>query len=252
MQVLASRRVAQTLPQRGDIALALVVGIVLLAASAATAALLFTTGILASVMPSGRVTTGHLLLGGATWTGALAGPALFALVGMARLSAGMEALAARRPRPTPVRRSATAVPDDHVVATGVALPDGARVIPELVVGPFGAAVVIEAPPAAAVLVRGPRSWEVRTADGRRRTIDDPRERAARDAERVRRWFMADDADHVVKVYAAVVTPDPLDRSPICAVVTPEQVPAWLASLPPQRSFDEVRRERVLGLVASAL
>lgn len=252
MQVLVSSRAMRDAPGRRGIAFTFLVGLVLLGSSAGIVVLLLSTGILASVVPHGRVLPAHVVFGGVTWAGALAAPALFALVGVARVTAGIEALAARRPRQTPVRRAASAVPDDHVVATGVRLPDGSRVIPELVIGPFGAAVVIEAPPAAAVLARGPRSWEVRTGDGRRRTIDDPRERAARDAERVRRWFMSDDQDHVVKVYAAVVTPDPLDRSPICAVVTPEQVPAWLASLPPQRSFDEVRRERIVRMVSTTI
>jgi hypothetical protein len=42
------------------------------------------------------------------------------------------------------------------------------------------------------------------------------------------------------------------RTPTCAYITPEQVGPWLASLPPQRSFDADRRERIIRLVRSGL
>ena len=46
----------------------------------------------------------------------------------------------------------------------------------------------------------------------------------------------------MKVYAAVVTPDAsLSRTPGCAVVMQEQIPAWLASLPPARALTPDRR-----------
>jgi len=55
----------------------------------------------------------------------------------------------------------------------------------------------------------------------------------------------------VKVYAAVVTSDAsLDRTPACAVITPEQIPAWLASLPPQRSLSSDRRAELLDQIRS--
>jgi hypothetical protein len=81
--------------------------------------------------------------------------------------------------------------------------------------------------------------------------DNPLERAARDAERVRNWFAAGEQDFVVKVYAAVVTSDTsLDRTPACAVISPEQIPAWLASLPPQRSLSSSRRAELLDQIRS--
>jgi hypothetical protein len=139
------------------------------------------------------------------------------------------------------------------VATQVSIPDGGRAVPELVIGPFGAAVIEELPPPGAVLSRGVRSWEVRVGNGYIRTIDNPLERAARDADRVRTWLTDADTDHVMKVYAAVVGRDQrVERSPSCAVLAPDQVAAWLSSLPPQRSLDEGRRERVARLLRSAL
>ncbi len=77
-------------------------------------------------------------------------------------------------------------------------------------------------------------------------MESPLDRAARDAERVRRWFAHDDQDFLVKVYAAVIAPDTtLPRTPSCAVITKTQIAAWLASLPPQRSLTESRRARLI-------
>jgi uncharacterized protein YndB with AHSA1/START domain len=85
------------------------------------------------------------------------------------------------------------------------------------------------------------------ADGQWQPIDSPLDRAVRDAERVRRWFGADDRDYVVKVHAAVVDPSQsVERTATCAVITPAQIPAWLASLPVQRGMNADRRE---GLAA---
>ena len=84
--------------------------------------------------------------------------------------------------------SRRAIGDDHVVATSVRLPDGTRVLPELIIGPFGAAIIEELPPPGAVMSRGVRSWEVRVGNGYIRTIENPLERAAHDAERVRGWL----------------------------------------------------------------
>jgi hypothetical protein len=67
------------------------------------------------------------------------------------------------------------------------------------------------------------------------------------------WFADDDSDYVVKVYAAVVGTDrAVARTPSCAYIGPEQVGAWLASLPPQRSFDADRRERAIKLVRTTV
>ena len=102
----------------------------------------------------------------------------------------LRSLAARRPRVTPAVRLRRAIGDDHVVATSVRLPVGNRVLPELVIGPFGAAVIEELPPSGAVMSRGVRTWEVRVGNGYIRTIENPLDRATHDAEIVRSLALA--------------------------------------------------------------
>jgi len=253
MQVIASERPIAGLPSRFDIARAVVVGGILVVGAAVLGYLIFSTEFLGQFTPSGRANATQLAAGALAWTFALTAPAGFGLVGLVRLGSAVERYAARRRPPTPVVAIARTVADDHAVATRVRLPDGSRIVPELVIGPFGAAVIEELPPPGAVLSRGPRSWEVRLADGKGHLIDHPLERAARDAERVRTWFASDDSDHVVKVYAAVVGSDPsVGRIPSCAYIAPDQVGPWLASLPPQRSFDADRRAKIIKLVRATL
>ena len=94
------------------------------------------------------------------------------------------------------------------------------------------------------------SWEYRTRDGWM-PMDNPLEQANRDADRVRRWFTIADLDFVVRVYAAVIVGDgSIPRSPTCAVVTPDQLPAWIGALPSQRSLTLARRLRLRSLAAS--
>jgi hypothetical protein len=251
MQVILSERHVPGAPSRFDIARAIVVGSILVVGASVLGYLVYATSFLGSFTPVGRPTTTQLLSGALAWTFALTAPAGFGLVGLVRVGSAVERVLTLRSKPTPAVRIAKSIGDDHTVITRVRLPDGSRVIPELVIGPFGAAIIEELPPAGAVISRGPRSWEVRMADGKPRLIDHPLERATRDAERVRSWFEDDDSDHIVKVFAAVVGLDPsVGRTPSCAYIGPDQVGAWLASLPPQRSFDPDRRERIVRLVRS--
>ncbi|MEO7664799.1 MAG: hypothetical protein ABIV26_06695 [Candidatus Limnocylindrales bacterium] len=253
MQVIASDRSRAGLPSRFDVARALVVGTFFVVGASLLAYMLFGSGVLDRLVPSGRATTSQLLTGGLAWTFALTAPAAFGFLGLIRFGSAFGRLSARRARPSPAVRAARAIADDHAVATRVRLPDGSRIVPELVVGPFGAAVIEELPPAGAIVSRGSRSWEVRLADGRIHLMDHPLIRATRDAERVRVWFAGEDNEHFVKVYAAVVGTDPsVERSPTCAYISPDDVGAWLASLPPQRTFDVDRRERVLREIRQAL
>jgi hypothetical protein len=138
---------------------------------------------------------------------------------------------------------------DLSVASGILLPDG-RGVGDVVLGAFGAAVIRELPPAEVTRIREGR-WELRLRRGWV-TIENPLERAARDAERVRRWLAHDDADFIVKVYAAVVGPTPgVQRTTDCAVLTPDQIAPWVDGLPPQRSLTEGRRERLIEFVREA-
>jgi hypothetical protein len=166
------------------------------------------------------------------------------VVGGARLASVVDAIVSSRPRPTPAARLAGQLGDEYSVGSRVRMPDG-RVIPELVIGPFGAAVIEELPPSRATRHRG-SVWEVRGPRGRWLPLENPLERATRDAEAVRRWFAHDDRDFVVKLYAAVVASDQVvDRTPTCAVIQASQIPAWLLSLPAQRSLSEARRAQLV-------
>lgn len=252
MQVLASTHAQAGRPTRRHVVTALGVGLALVAAAGVLVYLVFLGNVLDRFMPVGRPSTYELVAGALAWTFALTAPAGFGLVGLARIVTAFEKARARRPRITPAVKLRRAIGDDHVVATAVRVPDG-RPVPELVLGPFGAAVIEELPPAGAVVSRGPRTWEVRVGKGYIRTIENPLERAAHDAERVRGWLSPDDADYVLKVYTAVVGSDPrVERTPSVAVIAPNQVAEWIATLPVQRSIDAGRRERIVKEIRAAL
>lgn len=253
MQVLASSRARAGQPSRVGVATALIVGTTLVGVSLTLLYLVFGEGFVDRFMPTGRPSTYELIAGALAWTFALTAPAGFGLVGIARLVTAYDRWRARRPRATPAVRLRRAIGDDHLVAAGVRLPDGSRVLPELVIGPFGAAIVEELPPPGAVMSRGVRSWEVRVGNGQVRTIENPLALAAHDAERVRAWLSPEDGDHVIKVYAAVVGRDArVERTPSVALIEPSQVAAWLSSLPPQKSLDATRRDKLVRQVRSAL
>jgi hypothetical protein len=250
MQVITSgRRPART--GVATLVFGTVLGTVLVAAGMTIAYLAFATPFMDRIIPSGRPTEVQTFVGLVVWSFALVGPALFVLLGANRLANVLSHIGRRaRPYLSPAARSVGALPADLVVALDVDPGDGRR-IPELVVGPFGVAVIRELPPAT-VTRHSSGAWEVRTRDGWL-SIENPLERASRDAERVRRWLAHDDHDFVVKVHAAVVGTDPeVARTPNCAVIAMDQMPAWLASLPAQRSLTESRRERLLEMVRAAV
>jgi hypothetical protein len=238
VQVLTSGRSAR--PPLGAVLVGTVVGAVLLAGGLFLGWFVFATPVLSGLAPTGgRTSTGQLAIGAAVWGFALVAPASFAIVGALRLGRVVRAVAAT-PRPRATTRLAGAIGDEHTCANDVRLPDG-RVVRNLILGPFGLAVLSELPPARAMRHQG-MSWEVRGPNGRWTHFENPLERTARDAERVRRWVASAERDFVVKVYAAVITDDPtVGRSAGCAVVRADQIPAWLASLPPARALSEDRR-----------
>lgn len=209
----------------------------------------FATPLLSQAIPAGRPDAAQMAMGMALWAVALVGPAGFVLVGTARLARTLASVRDRAPRRSTALRALADLPSEVVVASGLTLPDG-RGVSELVVGAFGAAVIRELPSAAVTRIRDGR-WELRTTRGWI-PLDDPLERAARDAERVRRWLGHEDADFVVKVYAAVVGPHPtVTRTSGCAVLAPDQLAGWIAALPAQRSLTSGRREQILDLVREA-
>jgi hypothetical protein len=246
MQVIASRQSRMSRPSTRAMVLGALVGGVLLVGGLVVAWLAFGTPFISRFAPVGRPTTTETAAGILAWTFALVAPAAFILAGVARLVALVDALIRARPRPTPALRAARQLPHDYVVVTRFRLADG-RIIPDLVVGPFGIAVLEELPPATR---RHGNAWEVRGPSGWL-PLENPLARAARDADRVRRWLAQDEQDFVVKVHAAIVAPDAsVPRTDVCAVITQAQVPAWLAALPVQRSLTASRRERLVESIRS--
>jgi len=250
MQVLTPPRRAPGAPGLRVVVVGFTVSALLLLTAGTLGWLVVGTPILSQFNPGARATPAQLVGGMVAWTLALVGPAGFGLFGIARLATAMDAMAARRPRTTPGLRLRARLGSDHAVAVGVFIPEAARRIPEIVVGPFGAAVLVELPPASITRRRG-RAWEVRI--GRSWTpVDNPLERAARDAEAVRRWFDEDETDRVVKVYAAAVGEHPgLERTSECAVIRHADVAAWIAALPPQRQLTPDRLAQVMAQVRAA-
>lgn len=209
----------------------------------------FATPLLGSVLPSGRPTVGQMASGIAVWAIALVAPAGCLLLGGTRLARILGTARGRAPRASAVLQALDPLSDDVLVATGITLDDG-RGVADLVVGPFGAAVIRQLPPAAVTQVREGR-WFLRTRRGWM-PLEDPLVRAARDAERVRRWLGHDEADFVVKTYAAVVGVGyAIERTRECAVLTPDQVAGWIMALPPQRTLTDGRRDQIRDLVRAA-
>jgi len=253
MQVIASHRAAPGRPSRFQVLSAFSLGAMLVAAAFTLIYIVFIAGFLDQFTPASRPTTFEAVSGALAWAFALTAPAGAGLLGLLRLSTAVERYRARRPHITPAVRLARAIGDDHIVATGVRLPDGSRIIPELVIGPFGAAVIEELPVASQVLSRGVRSWEVRAGVGHVQTIQSPLERATHDGDRIRTWLSGDETEIILKVYAAVVGDDPrVERTSTCAVLAPDRLVEWLSSLPPQRSLDAGRHDRIVKMVRAAL
>jgi len=176
------------------------------------------------------------------WLLALIAGAGLLVAGTNRLAGIVATLRTRPTHRSPMVRALAALPADVVVETGVVLHDG-RPIPELVIGPFGVAVVHELG-GHDVLRRVGQSWEMRTRDGWVVT-EHPLDGVERDAERVRHWLTQGDLGFVVRVHAALVTVDAsMLRSPLCAVITEDQIPDWIAALPSQRSLSAGRREHL--------
>jgi hypothetical protein len=238
VQVISSRRSAR--PPFGAILVGAVVGSILVFGGMLLAWLVFATPLLTGVAPTGsRTSAGQMAIGAAVWGFALVAPASFAIVGALRLGRVARAVTAKPPARA-TTRLASLIGDEYTAANDIRLPDG-RLVRNVVLGPFGMAVLSELPPPKALRHNG-MTWEIHRPNGRWTHIENPLERTARDSERVRRWVGSAERDFLVKVYAAVITDDPtIARTATCAVITSDQVPAWLASLPPARALTPDRR-----------
>jgi hypothetical protein len=229
---------------RGPFLRGTVVGGLLLAGGLGLGWLAIATPVIQGLAPIVvRPSTEQILLGAIVWGVSLVGPPAFAIGGAIRLGIVATNLL-QRPKVGPVSGAIPLLGDEYVVAPSVALPDG-RAIRNVVIGPFGVAVIGELPTPSNTRRQG-TAWEVRRIDGRWWPLEDPLERASRDAERIRHWIAAEDRDFVVKVYAAVLIRDAsVSRTRSCAAITADQIPGWLASLPPQRSLNP---DRLAGVV----
>lgn len=242
-------------PPRSDRHLGQLVGGTLLgaglvAAGLGLAFLVIDTPLVSRLVPAGRPGSSQLTIAMLIWSLALVVGAALLVAGTNRLAVTIASVRSRTPRHSPVVRAMRALPDDVVVATGVVPHDG-RPIPELVIGPFGVAVVHEMWARDRIRHLG-SSWEAWTGNGWAPT-ESPLDRVVRDTERVRRWLTHGDLDFVVRVYAALVAPDTsIPRSPLCAVITADQIPAWIAALPRQRSLSAGRRHHLLARVREAV
>jgi len=242
MEVITPPRAVQRLSVAPVIGGTLV-GTLLVVGGLIMAYVAFATPFLTWLMPKGHLGAGEMVIGVVIWAAA------FVLLGTARLAQILGSARRRMPRKSSLQRSLGSLPEGVVLASGITLPDG-RGVPDVLVGPFGAAVIRELPPARATRIRN-GNWEARGSRGWI-PLDNPLERATRDAERVRRWLAHDDADFVVKTYAAVVSPAPMvERTTTCAVLMPDQLGSWIAALPAQRSLTPGRIERMIDVVREA-
>ena len=243
--------IPRTTPDRhlGRLVWGTLAGACLVAVGLGMAFLVITTPLVVQLVPGGR--SGSSLLSSAVvvWVLAVGAGAALLLAGTNRLAVAVASVRERRASRSVVTRVLGDLSDEIVVAAGVT-PPGGRPIPELVIGPFGVAIVHELDGRDRLRQVGP-GWEIRTREGWVPT-EGPLEGVARDAERVRHWLANGDLDYVVRVYAALVTTDTaIPRSGLCAVITEDQIPAWLAALPRQRSFSAARRNHLLTRVRAA-
>jgi hypothetical protein len=236
-------------PARGPLFLGTLVGGVLLVGGLGLAWLEFATPIVRGLTPSAvRPAPDQLLIGGLVWGLSLVVPPSLAIVGAIRLCLVAAALL-RRPNPGAVGNVAQELGDEYVVAPSVRLPDG-KSIRNLVIGPFGVAIIGELPNPKNLRRHG-NSWEFRRADGRWVAFENPLEKAARDADRIRHWLGGEERDFIVKVYPAVVIEnEQFGRTPACAAITADQIPGWLAALPAQRSLSPDRQADIADRIRS--
>ena len=183
------------------------------------------------------------------WALAIVAGGSLLVIGAGRLAVAVAGVRSGGRRISPLAHVLAGLADDVTVITGNPRRDD-RPASHLVVGPFGVAVVHEMAPLSAVRPVG-ASWEARTAHGWAPT-EPPLDRAARHADRVRHELGEGDLDFIARVHAAIVIAETtIPRSPACAVIRRDQVPAWIAALPRQRTLTERRLARLVAVVRAA-
>ena len=201
--------------------------------------------------PAAARDAGTMAVGMAIWAVALVAPAAFLLLGTNRL-ARMLATSARAPaRRRPRRRALADLPDDVVVASGIVLADGAA-------GLRTSSSARSAPPSSA-------SCRRRECDAHPATATGSCARGAAGSRSRIRWTGRSVTASASAAGSPTTTPTSWSRSTprssavdadvarttACAVLTPDQLAAWVAALPPQRSLTDGRRERMIEMARAA-
>ena len=181
MQVIAPPRPAREL---GSLVGGTLLGAGLVAAGLCLAFITLETPFVSRLV-AGRSGSIPVVIPALVWALALIAGGALLVAGTDQLAAMVAIVRRHTTRRSPVMRALGSLPSDLIVATGV-VPDDGRTVPDLVIGPFGVAVVAEIG-GEDTLRRIGQSWEMRTDDGWSLT-EHPLDRAARDAERVRRWL----------------------------------------------------------------
>lgn len=241
--------ITPTRPKRraGSLVIGTLLGGGLVAAGLTMGFLTLATPGVSSLFPGSRANTLPVLV---IWGLAMIAGGSLLFAGTNRLAIIVASVRPRTKRRSPVVAALGSLPPDVVVATDV-MPTAGRPIPEIVIGPFGVAVIHELGRPTTIRQIG-TAWERRTREGWVPT-EHPLDRAERDAERVRHWLTHGDLDFIVRVHAALITPDAsMLRSPLCAVITEAQIPAWIAALPRQRSLTDSRLQQLVARVRTAV
>lgn len=246
MQLISPTRPARRL---GPLVGSTLLGAGLVATGLGLAYMAIETPFVSRLVPGGHPGSSGLGVSMLAWICAVIAASALAVAGTNHLAAMVALVRTRAARRSPMIRMMQALPDDVVVATDL-VPHEGRPIPEVAIGPFGVAVVHEMGSPDSIRRVG-QSWETRTTEGWAPT-EYPLDTVARDAERVRHWLANGDLDYVVRVYAALVSDDmSIPRSALCAVITADQIPAWIEALPRQRSLSVGRRNHLLARLREA-
>ncbi len=243
----ASRRPASRL----SLVMRLSIGILLLGLGFLLAYMAIATPFSERFLPTARASAPTTFATALGWTLLIVAPAMSGIAGVAWLAGVAEQSAALRPRLHPIHGLTGVLGPEYSAATNIRLDDG-RLVAEVIVGPHGVAVFEPMPPAGYTRQRN-GAWELMVGKDRWVPLENPLDRTVRSADRVRRWLAAGDRDFVVRVHAAVIAPDnEIPRTPACAVITREQVPAYLRSLPLQRGLTDDRRASIVAMIKSAV
>jgi hypothetical protein len=250
MQVFQAR--ATRAGSRRSIVMGGAIGLLLVALGAGLAYLALATPFSQQFIPGPRASGIRVIVSAIGWTLLIVAPATAAIAGIAWLTDVAGRASMLRSRPHPVAGLARVLGEEYTAATNVRLPDG-RVVSEIIVGPHGIAVFEPMPPAAITRTQGGR-WELRVGKERWIPLENPLERTVRSADRVRHWLANEEPGFVVRVHAAVLASNAasIARSPGCAVIRREQIPAYLNSLAIQRGFTPERRAQIVEIVRSAV